>query len=292
MRCVVTHKTKYSYSEKVLFANHIIRLTPKHHKHIILHSYELNIDPKPSMLYRYEETDGSLAYNALFNEKSDHLSIEHISDISIAEYNPFGFVISPPEFLKIPFKMTVETDPDLMPFLRELEPLSEEVKGFIYQISNEVNDDTIGFTTKMCAKIREMIGYQRSTSAHPQLVNETFRNRKGSCRDMAVAFLQICCFAAITARFVSGYGIKVPPKGENPDLHSWVDLYIRGGGWVAFDPTLGLIPTGTQVALTSSADPKFTMPITGGYYGNAQSKLEHLLTYKFLELPKDAEKKA
>ena len=286
MRCIVAHSTKYTYSEKVLFANHIIRLTPKHQKHLTLHSYELKIDPKPSMLYRYEETDGSLAYNAFFNEKSDYLSIEHFSDLSLEEYNPWNFLITPPEFSKIPFTMTVETDPDLMPFLRELEPLSDEVKEFIYYTSNDVQDDTIGFTSKMCSKIREIISYQRSTSAHPQLVNETFRTRKGSCRDMAVAFLQICRFAGIPARFVSGYAIKVPPKGENPDLHSWVDLYIRGGGWMAFDPTLGLIPTGAQVALTSSADPKLTMPITGGYYGTAQAKLDHLLTYKFIDFPK------
>ncbi|HBM15656.1 MAG TPA: hypothetical protein DD381_04840 [Lentisphaeria bacterium] len=286
MRCVVTHSTKYSYSEKVLFANHIIRLTPKHHKHVTLNSYRLKINPKPYMLYRYEETDGSHAYNAFFDDKSDYLEIEHVSDITLEEYNPWNFIVTPPEFLKIPFKMTVETDPDLMPFLRELEPLSDEVKDFIYQISNEVHDDTLGFTTKMCSKIREIIAYQRNTSSQYQLINRTFHTRKGSCRDMAVAFLQICRFAGIPARFVSGYTIKVPPEGENPDLHSWIDLYIRGGGWVAFDPTLGLIPAGTQVALTSSADPKLTMPITGGYYGNARSKLDHLLTYKFLEFPK------
>jgi len=282
MRCIVTHSTKYTYSEKVNFANHIIRLTPKHAKHVTLHSYELKILPKPSYLYRYEETDGSLAYNAFFNDKSDSLSIEHISDLSVEDYNAFSFIITPPEFLKIPFKMTVETDPDLMPFLREIEPLSDELKNFIYSISEEVKDSTLEFATIMCSKIRELIAYQRRTAPAPQLANETFRLKAGSCRDMAVAYMQICRFAGIPARFVSGYAIKEPKPGENPDLHSWIDLYIRGGGWVAFDPTLGLVPNGMQVALTSSADPQFTKPITGGFYGKAESKLDHLLNYKFI----------
>lgn len=282
MRCIITHSTKYTYSESVNFSNHIIRLTPKHAKHVTLHSYELKILPTPSLLYRYEETDGSLAYNAFFKDKSDSLSIEHTSDLSVEDYNALNFVITPPEFLKIPFKLTHESAPDLMPFLYEIEPLSDELKHFIYSISDEVKDSTLEFATIMCAKIRELIAYQRRTSPVPQHANETFRLKAGSCRDMAVAFMQICRFAGIPARFVSGYAIKEPAPGENPDLHSWIDLYIRGGGWIAFDPTLGLIPNGRQVGLTSSADPKLTMPITGGYFGLAQSKLEHLLTYKFI----------
>lgn len=282
MRCIVTHFTKYTYSESVNFSNHIIRLTPKHAKHVTLHSYELKILPTPSYLYRYEETDGSLAYNAFFNDKSDSLSVEHISDLSVEDYNALDFIITPYEFLKLPLKMTHETDPDLMPFLHEIEPLSDELKNFIYSISDDVKDATLDFATIMCSKIRELIAYQKRVSPSPQYANETFHLKSGSCRDMAVAFMQICRFAGIPARFVSGYAIKEPKPNENPDLHSWIDLYIKGGGWIAFDPTLGLIPSGRQVALTSSADPKFTLPISGGYYGTAKSKLEHLLTYKFI----------
>lgn len=282
MRCIVTHYTSYTYSESVGFGNHIIKLTPKPVKHITLNSHKLVITPTPSSLFRYEETDGSFAYSAFFNGKAKVLSFEHTSDLTLEDYNSLDFILSPFEYLKVPFSMNHATHPDLMPYLYEVEPLSDELKNFIHSISNDVADSTIDFTTTMCSKIREIIAYQKRVSTNPQYANETFHLKTGSCRDIARIFLQICRYAGIPARFVSGYAIKEVPEGENPDLHSWIDLYIPGGGWIAFDPTLGLIPSGRQVALTSSSEPKFTMPISGGYYGIAESKLDHLLTYKFI----------
>ncbi len=282
MRCIITHSTSYTYSESVGFGNHIIKLTPKPAKHVTLNSHKLTITPTPSMLYRYEETDGSLVYSAFFNTKSKILSFEHVSDVSLEEYNPFDFMISPLEYVRVPFTMNQSTHPDLMPFLHEYEPLSDELKDFIHAVSDELKDSTLDFAITMCSKIREMIAYGKRINPAPQFANETFHLRKGSCRDMARIFLQICRYAGIPSRFVSGYAIKEVPEGENPDLHSWVDLYIPGGGWVAFDPTLGLIPSGGQLALTSSAELKCTTPISGGFIGNADSKLDHLLTYKFL----------
>jgi transglutaminase-like putative cysteine protease len=87
----------------------------------------------------------------------------------------------------------------------------------------------------------------------------------------------------LAARFVSGYYFDEDPK--LPSLHAWVEVYIPGGGWRGFDPSLGLACYGHHIALASSASAAGAAPIHGIFRGNAQSEMKLELEYKYSPMP-------
>lgn len=67
-------------------------------------------------------------------------------------------------------------------------------------------------------------------------------SRQGYCTYFASAMAVMARMAGLPARYVEGYSIT--PRGEvtvvtGEDAHAWVEIYFRGAGWIAFDPTPG-----------------------------------------------------
>ena len=63
--------------------------------------------------------------------------------------------------------------------------------------------------------------------------------KQGYCSYFASSMAVMCRIAGIPARYVEGY--FVPGAGETVltgrNAHAWVEVYLKGLGWVAFDPT-------------------------------------------------------
>ena len=68
-------------------------------------------------------------------------------------------------------------------------------------------------------------------------------SREGYCSYFATAMAVLCRAEGIPARYVEGYRVYAEPDGvtniTGEDAHAWVEVYIRGIGWVAYDPTPG-----------------------------------------------------
>ena len=66
-------------------------------------------------------------------------------------------------------------------------------------------------------------------------------SKEGYCSYFASSMAVMCRIAGIPSRYVEGYYIKAQPGGETiatgKNAHAWVEVYLNGLGWVAFDPT-------------------------------------------------------
>ena len=68
-------------------------------------------------------------------------------------------------------------------------------------------------------------------------------SREGYCSYFASAMAVLCRAAGIPARYAEGYrvysepGAAVTVTGE--DAHAWTEVYLKGIGWVSYDPTPG-----------------------------------------------------
>lgn len=68
-------------------------------------------------------------------------------------------------------------------------------------------------------------------------------SRRGYCSYFATAMAVLCRAEGIPARYVEGYRVYAEADGvtavTGEDAHAWVEVYLDGIGWVAFDPTPG-----------------------------------------------------
>jgi transglutaminase-like putative cysteine protease len=112
---------------------------------------------------------------------------------------------------------------------------------------------------KDCAKIVREEG-------PPQPAGVTLRQRRGSCRDLAVLFIDACRVFNIGARFVSGY----QRYGQDPKrryMHAWAEVYLPGAGWRGYDPTHAIVVADAHVAVAACRAPAGAAPLEGGFTG-------------------------
>jgi transglutaminase-like putative cysteine protease len=87
--------------------------------------------------------------------------------------------------------------------------------------------DTIGtmkILRAMTRGIREQMTYNRRTEKGVQSPDETLRNQRGSCSDLAVPMMEAARSLGVAARFVSGY-IFVPNRSGRAGggaTHAWM----------------------------------------------------------------------
>ena len=273
----IYHKTEYKYSESVFIEPHIVRLTPKTGYYTSILESNLKIFPEPSSISYNVESDGSTSCLIGFNTMLDFLSIEHSSVVQTQKRNPFTFLIYPNSCLKVPFIYPCVLQPELALF-QDVSTNSKELYDFSYYLAESVEFQTIPFLTKVSETLNKNIRYEYRRMGQPRDPIYTFESETGSCRDIVQLYMEMCRYMNLASRFVSGYFCEKPDSPDaKPDLHAWVEVYIPGGGWIGFDPTLGLVCHGYHVALSASAFPEQTLPVSGSYRGNASSEMQTFL---------------
>jgi transglutaminase-like putative cysteine protease len=104
------------------------------------------------------------------------------------------------------------------------------------------------------------------------------QERHGVCQDFA--HLQIASMRSLglPARYVSGYLLTDPPPGQ-PRLvgadasHAWLAVWCPRRGWVALDPTNGLLPSLRHVILAWGRDYGDVSPLRGVVLGGQDHTL-------------------
>ncbi|MBV9488781.1 MAG: transglutaminase family protein, partial [Verrucomicrobia bacterium] len=115
----------------------------------------------------------------------------------------------------------------------------------------------------------------------PNSPEVTLKLRTGSCRDVAVLFVETCREAGIAARFVSGYQKGDPDREARRYMHAWAEVFLPGGGWRGYDPTHGLATADHHVAVAATRRPRDATPIQGAFQGaGAESKMDAHVTIR------------
>ncbi len=80
-------------------------------------------------------------------------------------------------------------------------------------------------------------------SAKEYLDYFVFEKKEGYCVHYATAFVLLARHEGIPARYVQGYRVKPKRKGYvrvyESDAHAWPECYIKGVGWIVYEPTPG-----------------------------------------------------
>ena len=132
----------------------------------------------------------------------------------------------------------------------------------------------VEFVSLLAKKVRVSCAYETRDTGQPHTPEKTLATRRGSCRDLAVLYVAAAQTAGLAARFVSGYYFDQSPA--HPQLHAWAEVYIPGGGWRGYDPTIGLACYGHHIVLAAAAIPSQTAAIEGAFLGNPESHMRSI----------------
>lgn len=141
--------------------------------------------------------------------------------------------------------------------------ISEEARNLLDEITKDADTDY-----DKCKAIEEYLheyeytwhpGEFPSESLSPESFLDyfLFENKQGYCAYYATAFVLMARAEGIPTRYVQGYCVptnrtkEVEVKGSM--AHAWPEAYIKGVGWIQFEPTSGGNGTGAGVSASSWA---------------------------------------
>ena len=283
----IRHRTTYSYQHAVILEPHMIRLTPRADSYRRLIERTLTIIPEPDGVNESLDYNGALSHYVWFQRQTPQLTVLSHVVLELNERNPFDFIVHPASCLNLPMQYPEHMSSQLKPFLLS-QPVHEKVNAFALNVLNESNHNVIEFVTLLARKVRQECIYENRKSGEPYAPEKVLAMRQGSCRDLTVLYIAAAQAVGLAARFVSGYYFDQSPK--NPDLHAWAEVYIPGGGWKGFDPTIGLACYGHHIALAAAASSTQTAAIEGAFLGQPESQMDVQIEYQYLkQIPRPVE---
>ncbi len=258
----IIHRTTYTYNQLVWLKPHLIRLQPRSDSWQKLHSFSLLINPTPETVSHIVDLDGNNLIKVWFTQATEKLELKIITQIETYKSNPFDYLLEPWAMqlpMDYPSSLLAQLKPYLQPYSMVLDPVVLELAQ---EIDLEVNGNTIGFLGTLNQRLYESCQYITRETGEPWPAGVTWRRKQGSCRDLAVLFMEVCRAMGLGARFVSGYQ-EGDVEQDNRDLHAWVEVYLPGGGWRGYDPTHGLAVSDRHVALAASVIPSYAAAVSG-----------------------------
>lgn len=284
----ISHKTEYLYEEPIGLCQNIARLVPRSFEgQLCLHS-EINIDPKPDVLNRYDDFLGNhVTYYAI---EQDHkkLTVLVNSQVQLVKKNfdPAAMPVISWEEAILSLSLNKTENLDILQYLSPtaMTSLSLEVKDYA-KSSFGPGRPLFEAVFDLMQRIYRDFEFKPGLTTVATPVDEVLRLRKGVCQDFA--HLGIACLRAmgLPARYMSGYIETLPQPGKEKLLgsdasHAWFSAFIPGTGWVDFDPTNNQVPTFQHITVAWGRDYADIVPLKGVIHSSRPHKLFVAVTVK------------
>ena len=268
----VSHRTEYRYAAPVALGPHRLMLRPRETNELRLLSFELELSPKASVAWAHDVAGNSIA-TAGFSGLTDVLVAESrmVVDLTAPAWPVFDIAATAQHY---PFRYSNEDWIDLGALARPqyvdvVGRLSDWVEGFVMTRPT----DTLSLLKDISAGVSACINYQSREVEGTQGPLETLDRGWGSCRDIAVLFAEAVRTLGFGARIVSGYlwiaSTKLLGSTGAGSTHAWVEVFVPGAGWIAFDPTNRSMGSANLVPVAAARHISQVAPVTGSFHGRS-----------------------
>ncbi len=270
MKVRIYHLTEYVFSGAVFLEPHMLKFKPRQDPGQRLIFFELKIKPETMGSYECLDESGNLSELVWFDDLHQKLIIETRSDVELFDKNSFGFLIYPFSNNQMPIKYGLSNGLDKY---LQYSIDQKDTHDYVKQLMKNHDGNSINFLLSVTQQLHDGIKKTVRHSGHPHLPDFTLKQKKGSCRDIAVLEMEILRKAGFATRFVSGYKFNEDPE-ENHELHAWIEVFIPGPGWMGFDPSTGFMVSNDHIPISSSFLPENTLPVSGTFRGSAEAKMK------------------
>jgi len=277
----IVHRTHYRYSQPVFLEPFTVRLRPRCDASQTLRSYSIKITPEPGGITHCSGLYGNNTETIWFNGLHDNLLIEVRILVETHRGNPFDFFVTDHAALTLPLVYQPHLAGALGHYLVS-EGEHPHLAEFAQEIMQGVKHETIPFLTELAEQIYRRYEYMLRVDGDAWTSEETMKQGKGSCRDFAMLFIDVCRSVGIAARFVSGYCLG-DDAANSGDMHAWAEVYLPGAGWRGFDPSRGLSVNDDYIVVAAGEHPRDAAPTHGNFRGDATSAMDAEISITLME---------
>lgn len=266
----ITHRTTYRYAGPVPLGPHQLMVRPRETRDLRLLRFDLEIAPAAQVDWSNDVAGNAVAM-ARFEGAASVLdaTARMVVDMAAPVWPVFPVAAYAVQY---PFDYAADDMADLGPlatpqYQDDKGRLTDWVAAFVMQQPTDtlslLKDVANGVTTQISYQSREMEGTQGPL--------ETLDRGWGSCRDFAVLFAEAARTLGFGARLVSGYLFN--PSGEETgsagdgSTHAWVEVFVPGAGWIAFDPTNRSVGGANLIPVAVARKIEQVAPMTGSFHG-------------------------
>jgi len=271
MHLQVRHLTRFHYDGLVLDSYNDARLCPVSDPLQRCVSFNLRIDPSVPV---HTFHDFYLNRVDHFELHEPHSQLE-VESLSVVETRPDARGPAPyglgPESLA-----DRSVDENYFDFVVESKFANHSVAIWRagLDIVGHAVSDLWGDSVKLGRHVFETFIYDPdSTHVHTN-ASEAMSDRRGVCQDFAHVMIALCRSQGIPARYVSGYFYNDKTGDENEASHAWVEIFLPGFGWKAFDPTHNREADTRYVKLAVGRDYGDIRPVSGAFRGKGSQHMD------------------
>jgi transglutaminase-like putative cysteine protease len=284
----IVHDTVYRYSKPVTFGEHRVMFRPRDSHDLRVLATDLRVSPNAIVRMIQDPHSNSVALVQPI-EAATELRLTCSFTIERADVTQDLSLLSPSaEFL--PFAYSLQDRLDLEHYLR---PHHDDPDGkliawahkFLRHDGPTPTRDLLG---RMNQHIFQNFRYTTRDAQGTQTPLQTLALNGGSCRDYALLMMEAMRRLGVATRFVSGYlydvaldvnavaakagtGLPGAPTTGAGATHAWLQAYLPGAGWVAYDPTNNLLGGNQLIRVGVARDPAFAAPVSGSWFGDADA---------------------
>ncbi|MEM6848941.1 MAG: transglutaminase family protein [Pseudomonadota bacterium] len=260
MRLFIQHRTRYRYEQAPRAIIETLHLTPSacdiqstSDWHI-----ELSVD---ALLSRSTDAFGNIVHTFSLERPGQDIEIIACGTVETDGHN--GVVSGANEPLPLPV------------FLRPTDRTRADNAIASAVVAAQASSDgtLLSAAHKWNKAVHDAIQFELDATDAGTLAAEAFSAGSGVCQDLAHVFIAGARHLGIPARYISGYQYSDGGSRDDQAGHAWAEVFIKGLGWVSFDPTAGRSTDETYVRVAVGLDAVGAAPVRGAAYGGIGEQL-------------------
>ncbi|MEN9059978.1 transglutaminase family protein [Ponticoccus litoralis] len=269
-RLSITHKTRYSFRRDIALGPHQLMLRPRENRDLSLVSFDLEVWPTPVLRWS-QDVAGNAVVSALFPAPARELDItaRMVVDLHAPAWPVFPITASASQF---PFTYSLDELTDLGTLAQpQYFDQAKRLIGWVESLIASRPIDTLALLKDISKAITAQTYYQGHATEGTQGPLATLDRGWGTCRDFAVLFAEAVRTLGFGARLVSGDLYN--PSGESVGIadagatYAWVEVFVPGAGWIAFDPTNRSVGPANLIAVAVARNIHQISPVSGSFHG-------------------------
>ncbi|MDB5807437.1 MAG: Protein containing transglutaminase-like domain, putative cysteine protease [Betaproteobacteria bacterium] len=290
----VLHTTGYHYSAPVALSRQLLHLTPREFNWQRVLEHELSVGPLPNESSNSRDYFGNSITHIVLSSAHQSLSLAARSIVEVTARNSAALLAGSPPWEQSAALLRgvagganleparflydsphIESSPELLryaaPSFTPRRPLLDAVLDLNHRIHEDFEFDPIA--TVISTPLAEVL-----------------EQRRGVCQDFAHLMIGCLRTLGLSARYVSGYLLTMPPPGHARLIgadasHAWISVYSQNGGWIDFDPTNDRLVDDEHITLGWGRDFSDVTPTRGVILGGGEQELAVHVTVAGTEEP-------